>query len=95
MEKVFWKTIKIIIFILFLILSLITIWMLILKITGHSPDITTIIAWVVGIILTFQILIITILFQVKGDLGEIKEFKRNQLNFNKQTIETVKAIKNK
>ena len=92
MERTFWKIARILLFILFIILSLITISMLLLKITGHSPDALTIISWVTGIILTFQVLIITILFQLRGEVSELKEFKRNQLEFNKQTANKIKDL---
>jgi len=71
------KIALIIIYILFILLSVVVIVMLTLKLIGRSPTTITIISWVVGVILTFQILIATILFQVKEDLGKLKEFKIN------------------
>jgi len=80
MQKELWKLIRGLLFFLLLILATIAIWMLVLKITDHSPDAITIVSWVVGVILTFQILVITILLQIKEDLGNLKEFKRQTIN---------------
>ena len=55
----------------FLILSVITILLLIIKLSGHSPDSITILSLTVTLLIALQILVLTILFQVKGDMSEI------------------------
>jgi len=83
-----WDIIRIIFIILVIILSIYVIILLLIKIFGHSPSEITIISWVVGILLSLQIVIITILFKIKEDIGGIKEFKR-------QTIRKIKDIEDR
>lgn len=61
--------------------------MLIIKLLEHSPTETTILFSVVGILAALQVMIIGILFQIKGDvgnlkgnIGELKEFKRQTVD---------------
>lgn len=95
MNKIFLEAIRIIFSIIVIILPIITIVMLIIKLLGHSPTETTILFSVVGILAALQVVIIGILLQIKGDgrnlkgnIGELKEFKR-------QTIEKIKEIERK
>lgn len=92
MNKTFLEAIRIIFALIVIILSILTIIMILLKITGHSPTETTIIFSVIGILVTLQAMIIGILFNIKGDLGNIKgnigEFKE----FKRQTIGKIKAL---
>ncbi len=62
--------------------------MIIIKLLGHSPDETTITFSIMGILIALQVVVISILFQIKEDVGSLKEFKR-------QTIEKIKGIENK
>ena len=71
--------------IILIILSLI---MILLKISVHSPSETTIIFSVVGILLALQVVVISILFQIKEDIGNLKEFKR-------QTIVKINEFENR
>lgn len=70
---------------LVVVLLLLTMWMVLQKLLGHSPTEITILLWMSGVLVSLQVLVLTILFQMKGDLGELKEFKR-------QTIEKVKNL---
>jgi len=70
----------IILTILAVLLSMFVIYMLILKLTGHSPDMVTIVMWTVGVLLTLQILILAILFPMKGSIGRLEEFKDHTIN---------------
>ena len=70
-------------------------WMLILKLTGHSPTDTSVILWALGIIGTFQILSLTLLFQMKSEIGSTKEKVGGLLEFKRQTIERIKGIEEK
>ena len=72
-------------YILGVILLVIVIWMLVLKLTGHSPTEISVLLWAVGILATLQTVMLTVLFQVNGKIGEFTEFKR-------QTIERIRDI---
>ena len=62
--------------------------MIITKLLGHSPTDTTIIFSILGILVALQVIIISVLFQIKGEVGELKEFKR-------QTISKINKIEEK
>jgi len=66
-----------------------------MKLFGYSPTETTIMISVIGMLATLQAIIITVLFQIKEDIGGIKEFQRGSIEFQKQTIEKIKDIENK
>ena len=70
------------------IIAIILIIMLLIKITGHSPDSITILSWGIGLVLSLEILILSILFPIKENLGELNEFKR-------QTISEIRKLKDK
>ncbi len=74
------------------VLILFVLWMLIQKLTGHSPTEITILLWAIGILATLQVLVITILFQIKGELGSTKEKMGGLLEFRRQTIEKLKEM---
>ena len=61
------------------IIAIAVIAMLIYKLAGNSPDMITIVAWTVGVLLALQILIITLLFQLKGSVSKLEEFKDNAM----------------
>ncbi len=88
MNRKLLETIRIIFTIIAVILIIASGWMLILKLAGHSPSETTIMFSVIGILLTLQVVVISILFQIKEDIGSFKEFKR-------QTIEKIRKIENR
>lgn len=85
MTKIFIEVIKIIFIIITIILSIILIS---IKLFGNSPTEDTILLSVTGILVALQVVIISILFQVKEDVGNLKEFKR-------QTISKIKEMNNK
>lgn len=102
MNSKFLEFIRITFTIIVITLALITIYMIVLKLTGHSPTEITITYSILGILVAFQVLIAGILFQIKGDVGILKEFRRQNIEFQKQTIgkinstqEKIKDIENK
>ena len=62
--------------ILSLILALILIYMLILKLTGHSPEDTTILSLFISLLTSLQIVILGQIFSINKVLGELEEFKK-------------------
>ncbi len=89
------EAIKIIAFIVVVIASIILIIMLVMKLTEHSPTELTVIMWIAGIMFTLLFMIIMILFQIKGDVGGLKEFRRQMIEFQRQTISKIEEMKNK
>ncbi|MBA7524777.1 hypothetical protein ES705_16919 [subsurface metagenome] len=83
-----WNIITLIFAIITIILLLITIILIFIKILGQSPTDVKILYSTIGFLIALQIVIITILFQIKENVGELKEFKR-------QTISEIKEIKTK
>lgn len=74
-----------------ILLSIVVIYMIILKLIGHSPDTLSIIMWIVPLLLSLQVVIIIILFQMKADIGrlegrvgklegKLEEFRLNTIN---------------
>lgn len=92
MRKIF-EVIRIIFTIIAIFLLLISILMIILKLLGNSPTEINMTFSIMGILIALQVIIISTLFQIKGDIGELKEFKIHSLEFQKQTIERIKEIK--
>ena len=88
MNKIFLEVIRIIFTIIAIVLAIISIILILIKLFGYSPTENTILLSVTGILVALQVVIISILFQLKGDVGELKEFKR-------QTIGKIKEIENK
>lgn len=80
------EIIKIIFTLIAIISALITIVLLIIKMIGHSPTEITILLSLVSFLIALQIIILTVLFQVKGDIGGLKEFRR-------QTVSEIREIK--
>lgn len=89
------EVIVIILSIIAIITCLIAIVMLITKLTGHSPDALTILSWSVGAILALEVVIISVLFPMKGAIGRLEEFKNNIKEFQRETIVEIKKLKNK
>ena len=87
MNKQFLEIIRIIFTIITILLATVTAIFILLKLTGHSPTETTIIFSIIGVLITLQVVIISVLFQIKEDLGSLKEFKR-------ETIHKIKNIEN-
>lgn len=56
---------------------------------GNSPTETTILLSVLSILVALQVVIIGVLFQIKEDVGTLKEFKRQMINFRDQTISKI------
>ena len=88
MKKIILDIIRIIFSIISIILIILSLIMILLKISVHSPSETTIIFSVVGILLALQVVVISILFQIKEDIGNLKEFKR-------QTIVKINEFENR
>lgn len=88
MNRKFLEAIRIIFTIITIILAIATIIMILMKLLGYSPTETTIMLSVMGMLATLQAIIITALFQIKGDVGSLKEFQR-------QTVDKIKQIENK
>ncbi|MBU3912709.1 MAG: hypothetical protein KKB21_01230 [Nanoarchaeota archaeon] len=88
MNRTLLEVIRIIFTVISIILVVTSIIMISLKLSGHSPTETSIIFSVIGILMALQIVIITILFQLKEDIGCFKEFRR-------QTIDKIKEVKQK
>ena len=84
----FVNIIKIMFSIMAIIFIILTIILILWQLFGNSPTDIMIILSIIGIFMTFQGIIIGVLFQIKGDMGELKEFKR-------QTIERIKKIEMK
>ena len=82
------EIIKIIFAIISLILAIISIILILAKLFGNSPTENTILLSVTGILVSLQVVIVSILFQIKEDIGNLKEFKR-------QTISKIKEIGDK
>ena len=85
MNRKLLKLIRLIFTTIVIILAFVSIILLLIKLTGHSPSENTIIISVVGILVALQVVVISILFEIKEDIGNLKEFKR-------QTISKVKEI---
>ncbi|NQV08994.1 hypothetical protein HQ529_04040 [Candidatus Woesearchaeota archaeon] len=74
-----------------IILSLYVIYMLIMKLTNHSPEMITIVSWAVVILLTLQVLIISILFPMKETIGKLEEFRTYTISKIKEIDERLKS----
>ncbi|MAG02515.1 hypothetical protein CMI42_04200 [Candidatus Pacearchaeota archaeon] len=92
MNKKVLDLIRIIFTILSIGLMIITIWMILQKLLGHSPTEISIMFSVIGILVSLQIVIISILFSLKGDVGELREFKRQSLRFQDETISKISKL---
>ncbi|HIG92630.1 TPA: hypothetical protein HA242_04465 [Candidatus Woesearchaeota archaeon] len=75
-------------YVLAAVFTVVVMGMLIWKLTGHSPTELDIVWWALGILVTFQVLTITVLFQINGKMGELVEFKR-------QTVDKITNIEKK
>lgn len=69
--------------------------MIITMLLGYSPTEAAMTFSVAGILTALQIIIISVLFQIKGDVGSLKEFKRESVEFKRQTIDKIKEIESK
>lgn len=87
------EIIALIFFVIAAIIGIITIILLIIKLTGRSPDAIIILAGTVATISALQIAIISVLFQIKESLGRLEEFRHNIKEFQKQTIAEIKNLK--
>lgn len=76
-----------------IIVALVAIIMLIIKLTGHSPDSITILSWSIGAVLALEVVIIAVLFPMKSSIGRLEEFKDNMKEFQRQTITEIKKFK--
>ncbi len=93
MKKITLDIIRIIFTLITILLAIVSIYLILDKLFGHSPTEETIILSVIGILLTLQVVVITILFQIKEDLGNLKEFKRQTNIFKEQTIKEIRKLK--
>lgn len=82
---VFVEVVKIIFVIMVLVMSIITIVLILLVLFGESPTEITVLSSIIAILIALQTVIMGILFQMKEDMGSLKEFRR-------QTIYEVKGI---
>lgn len=92
MNRKFLEAIRIIFAILAIILMIITIVMILMDLFGYGPTETVITFSALGILATLLAIIISVLFQIKGDIGSLIEFRRHTIEFEKQTIDKIKEI---
>lgn len=95
MNKKISEAIRIISSLVAIVLILITVWMILLKIFGHSPSDANVIFSVIGILVVLQIMVINVLFNIKGDVGGLKEFRKHTISKINEISRDVKEIKNK
>lgn len=95
-----YKIVAIIFTIIAIISGLITIVLIIIKLTGNSPDLIAISLWVVTTVITLIMGGIYLLFPMKEDIGGMKEFQRqtivqvNELKeFQRQTMTEVSGLR--
>ena len=79
--------------ILAFIMAMVVIYMLLMKLTGHSPTSFEVLSWSVGMVLALEVVIVSVLFPIKTSLGKLEEFKKNTKDFQKQTIMEINNIK--
>lgn len=84
--KKLYDIIGIILALIAIITGIIAIILMMIKLTGNSPDIITISLWAISTIITILIAGINALFPMKEDLGKLKAFQY-------QTIKEIKQIK--
>ena len=94
--------IAIIFTIIAIISGLITIVLIIIKLTGNSPDFITISLWIVTTVITLIMGGIYLLFPMKEDIGRMKEFQRQTITqvselrkLQERTLNEIDKIKKK
>lgn len=96
-EKLVLNVIRVVFTFLFIIMSIILIIMLLMKLTEHSPTEMTLFSTGFSILAGFLLMVTTILFNMKEDLGGLKEFKRQTVNkindINSKIDEILKRLK--
>jgi len=90
-----YKITAIIFTIIAIISGLITIVLILVKLTGHSPDAITISLWVVITVITLIMGGIFALFPVKEDIGRLKEFQRQTITQVSELRGELKELQNK
>jgi len=94
-EKQILNIIQIVSTILIIIMSIGLIIMLLLKLTDHSPTEITLLSTGFSILAGVLLMLATILFNMKEDIGGLKEFRKHTIQKINEISENVKEIKEK